>query len=208
MSSKILYYCNLDCLTEGLQAEYMALLPEAVRPEVLAAGKPLLRRQRLAARLLLALHLGDFGALSGWERNADGKPALPALPDFSISHSGDWVLLAVGAAGVDAERGDRPLPNPLPQTWLHPDEIACLHQNQPPEFWLERWTRKEAWSKYLGGGLLLPLHELCTLQAAALWRGRRFYFERHDLIPGYLVSTCTEIPSEWTYNRVEAFEPG
>lgn len=89
-----------------------------------------------------------------------GKPLLDEGPSFSISHSGDHVLVALAAEGrlgvdVEAVRPLRDLPG-LARTSFGPDEYA--HVMQIPEAerllpFFRTWTRKEAMLKALGCGL-------------------------------------------------------
>jgi len=89
-----------------------------------------------------------------------GKPLLEGGPSFSISHSGDHVLVALadeGRLGVDVEavRPLRDLPG-LARTSFGADEYAHIMQIPETERMLpffRTWTRKEAMLKALGCGL-------------------------------------------------------
>lgn len=99
----------------------------------------------------------------GWDslpklaRTKTGKPYFPEHPDlhFSISHSGDVILVAIGSRplGVDIEciqtRGER-----LPRyalTDLEYEEYLALGASW--EAFYALWTKKEAYVKYTGEGL-------------------------------------------------------
>jgi 4'-phosphopantetheinyl transferase len=98
-----------------------------------------------------------------------GKPELASaglqMPSFSVSHSGELVVLAVvglGAdVGVDVEHR-RALPDwtQLASRYFHPQEVAELLA-MPPTLghaaFFDCWTRKEAVVKACGRGLSLPL---------------------------------------------------
>ena len=83
----------------------------------------------------------------------DGKPFLSEGPAFSLSHSGDFCVLAVGEGrvGVDIERMDKAnlqalyvIANEAEQAWI-------LEKDQLLRFYT-LWTRKEALAKAVGTG--------------------------------------------------------
>ena len=86
-----------------------------------------------------------------------GKPRLPGSGiDFSLSHSGDRILLGVsrvGEVGVDVEQTGRPIDH-LARLVLHPDEP----QVTGPDL-LRVWVRKEACLKATGQGLVFPMSQ-------------------------------------------------
>ncbi|MFE9539297.1 4'-phosphopantetheinyl transferase family protein [Streptomyces sp. NPDC006691] len=89
-----------------------------------------------------------------------GRPAVPGSDlHFSLSHSGDQVLLAFGPTpvGVDVERlPDAAVADELAAT-LHPRETAELGRLASPEDRVAGfgrcWCRKEAYLKGIGTGL-------------------------------------------------------
>ncbi|WP_416979354.1 4'-phosphopantetheinyl transferase family protein [Streptomyces sp. T028] len=105
-----------------------------------------------------------------------GKPrlAVPAGYDFSVTHSGDVVGVAVcrGAeVGLDVEEAGTALDvDAAARTALSPRESAALYALPPAErkpAFLRVWTRKEAVLKALGVGLRAPLRELEVSAPAA-----------------------------------------
>ena len=91
-------------------------------------------------------------------RTSAGKPFFPSRPDlhFNWSHSGPWLLCALSGhpVGIDIEVV-RPRRPSLPAYALtEPDwaEYVRLGGDWPAFYTL--WTRKEAWCKYTGDGLL------------------------------------------------------
>ena len=109
-----------------------------------------------------------------------GKPVLRGGDvEFSVSHSGDLVAVAVAAApvGVDVEQLEdrsRPLgggdPEKLARVVLAEPERAALAAVQPAaraRAFLVAWTRKEAVTKARGDGLRVPFREVVVTAAAA-----------------------------------------
>lgn len=91
------------------------------------------------------------------EKTLKGKPYFPDYPaiSFSISHSGEYLLLAVGTRplGVDIECL-KPRAEKLPQYALTAAEFEVyVEQGADWAAFYSLWTKKEAFVKYTGEGL-------------------------------------------------------
>jgi 4'-phosphopantetheinyl transferase len=97
--------------------------------------------------------------------DVQGKPHLASRAGaptlcFSLSHSGEFALIAVASArdvGVDIER-IRPLSawREIVERYFSRSEreaLSALSSDQAPEAFFHGWTRKEAYSKALGQGV-------------------------------------------------------
>ncbi|QFU86029.1 4'-phosphopantetheinyl transferase superfamily protein [Amycolatopsis sp. YIM 10] len=95
-----------------------------------------------------------------------GPPRVPGAEfRFSISHSGDWIGLAIADAplGLDVETATRRADDSLIEYALNDDERAALNgltPDQRAEAFFTYWTRKEALMKATGRGLKIPLQAL------------------------------------------------
>ena len=103
-------------------------------------------------RWCLGAVLGEVATALRFYASDYGKPMLCcARVDFNLSHSGDWVVLAIcnnGAVGVDVECQRNA------QIWR--DVIPQISAVGQPELTpLKHWTAKEAVLKALGQGLYL-----------------------------------------------------
>jgi 4'-phosphopantetheinyl transferase len=127
------------------------------------------RRRAVVSRGVLRLLLGQCHA--GAPRTLEfaatehGKPALRgAGPEFNVSHSGDWVLIALsgaGPVGVDVEqiRQVHDL-EAIAERYFAPAEARAIRALAPAErteAFFTCWTRKEAFVKAMGLGLQAPL---------------------------------------------------
>jgi 4'-phosphopantetheinyl transferase len=127
-------------------------------------------------RLVLAAILDRPAAALGFDRTCrcgqqHGKPRLAgAGPEFSLTHAGDLVGVAVhaGPVGLDVEQV-RELPH-LPAMAAH----VCSPGESAPDTgaFFTLWTRKEALLKATGGGLATPMAAI-TLgpSGVAEWTG-------------------------------------
>lgn len=120
-------------------------------------------------RTLLGAYVGNDPAALTFIYGSHGKPSLDLVyrdaPAFSLSHSGDLVLVAVGAPGseigVDLEQ-HRAVPEWLDIATRHfhdgeTGDLLTLPQSRQLEAFFDCWTRKEAVVKAFGLGLSLSL---------------------------------------------------
>ncbi len=119
------------------------------------------RRARL--RQLLGAWVGRAPEALTFTANSHGKPILADGPPFSLSHSADMMMLAIGDAevGCDIERIDPVLDwPPLAETFFtttERDALAALPPEAARRAFFACWARKEAYVKALGLGLSYPL---------------------------------------------------
>ena len=120
---------------------------------------------RSAQRRILAGYLGIAPSAVQIVRTCQmcggdhGRPRIAGAGfDYSVSHTPDWVVLAVvgeGLVGVDVESPRRALQNLAPHL-LTPAERARFDTaptERRPDLMIRAWTRKEAASKVTGHGL-------------------------------------------------------
>ena len=152
------------------EPEALLSTDEAARAQKMAEG--LAKRQFVAGRALLRATLAratgiEPGALC-FCYGEHGKPFLPQGPSFSLSHSDDRVVVAVGArgpteggrVGVDVEvvRPVRRMEAVVRRRFA-PEEAqwwACQPPDKKVAAFFDIWTRKEAVAKALGEGLAAP----------------------------------------------------
>lgn len=153
----------LSCLPACEQEETMAIKPENRR------------QQHLAGRLFLFSRVSEKTGCPvknlRLEKGPHGKPLFADWPDihFSLSYTADIFALALHSApiGIDIEQvRDRKLFSGKSMTTASEKK----HLSEAPEPLLafyELWTRKEAYTKYLGNGLTMSLASFDVWQAPA-----------------------------------------
>ena len=126
---------------------------------------------RALSRILIARCLGINAINVSFKCGARGKPCLASDPcktsrKFNISHSGDYVLVALAYGrdlGVDIERIRKDFdPDVIAERFFSKCErrsLAALPQSAKHNAFFACWTRKEAYVKARGDGLNLPLEE-------------------------------------------------
>jgi 4'-phosphopantetheinyl transferase len=156
------------------EPRYLALLDPLEEGRHQAYRKEIDQRRFLTGRVLAKTVLGErFGRapeVMRFDATCDdcgkphGKPRLPGA-EFSISHSGDRVGLAVAGApvGLDVETAGRRADESLISYALNETEqqaLAGLGAQARTTAFFQYWTRKEAVMKATGRGLKIPLKSL------------------------------------------------
>ena len=158
-------------LAEGVRVAANDLLPRTDLDRAERFAQQVDRDRHLlawsVARLILAALLERSPRSLEFADNGYGKKHID-LPDcrlrFNISHSGDYVLVALAdrlEVGVDVE-SMRPLPDlmAVAARFFSPAERAILQAlpaDRREDAFFAVWTRKEAFIKAVGMGLSLPL---------------------------------------------------
>jgi phosphopantetheinyl transferase len=166
-------------------------------------------------RRLLGVLLGVPGAQLRFERQWAGKPQLVGRElHFNLSHSGDWVVLAISRSapvGVDIEQGDSALPEGMLSLALHPDDRLAREPDSLVDRFYTAWTLKEAVSKGVGIGLALPFTQLRLEPSAPTQyrcrHGDELWHAEHRKLEGgaHLAVACL---SPWTRLRLLRIERG
>ena len=156
----------------------------ADRARCLAAG--LMLRKVFGRRLADTVAEGEFG-----------KPFLPGGPRFSLSHSGDYVLLAADENDIGADIEQiLPWQAEMARLVFTPSEQAWLRAQAGDAAFYRLWTGKEAVMKALGLGFQLP-PESFGIEAEGshpnLVRGRNWYLHWQEM-NGHMICIASESP--------------
>lgn len=159
------------------------LLPDDELARARRMTSPGARRQfvagRLALRSVLASVTGTAPKRIRFRYQEHGKPFLPGGPSFSVSHSGDRVLVAVAAQGrigvdIEAVRRVRRMAAVVRRRFA-PEEAAWWAGQAKAArrgAFFRIWARKEAFAKAVGGGLTVPFRSFSVLPAGRAEVGR------------------------------------
>ena len=161
----------------------LPLLPQQRQLAYARSRSPLVLGAGLLLASVLNVHRDEDLAFGPY-----GKPYLAkGMPAFSVSHSGDHVLLGVSdrSLGVDMERRDRRVTEAVQSRMCLPHEKGL----DP----LLVFTRKECAMKLTGLGFSLPLRQIDTT-APFGWQDTEYRFFTMEQ-EGYLMSILTAEPS-------------
>jgi 4'-phosphopantetheinyl transferase len=199
---QIFFSCSGDPISGALEQECLAMMPAGIRASILRYKRWQDRRATLIGKLLLLRVLrtkfGDAGMQKFQSLGITryGRPFIPGGPEFSISHSGDAVVLAVtdsGAVGVDIER-IRTVEIADYARYL--PEVANLHEKydagQVTGMFFDCWTQKEAVLKGAGKGLLAPLEQVAIQEGRALLQDTAWFIQKLPIAEGYCCHVATD----------------
>ncbi|MGZ4957701.1 MAG: 4'-phosphopantetheinyl transferase family protein [Methylomonas sp.] len=161
---------HLTLETERLKS-LADVMSDSEREKAQAFKLPLMRDRYMAARVLirqtLACYLQTDPASLQFEAGEYGKPCLTSGSlHFNISHTGDFLLIAVGDfpdIGVDMESiKPRSSMDSLARRCFSDREFDCWRQlraEQQLRAFYRLWTKKEAFVKAVGRGIALGLDQ-------------------------------------------------
>ena len=115
---------------------------------------------------LLASTSYKLDPIPTFQYNEHGAPYIEHGPYFSISHSKQGIAVAISdqPIGIDIE-AIRPLNEGLVQKAMNPQEQAQIAATEnPAQEFIRLWTRKEAYVKMQGTGIISDMHKiLCDM---------------------------------------------
>ena len=90
-----------------------------------------------------------------WSYNEFGKPFLPDGPYFSLSHCKTGIAVATDTLpiGIDIESYRDVSPELIEHTMNQAEQELINASDDPIKAFIELWTRKESYVKYLGTGI-------------------------------------------------------
>ena len=139
----------------------------------------------LTAGMLIRNRIGN----TPLSENEHGKPYADGGQFFSVSHSGECVVIAVDdrEIGIDVER----LPDrdylQIAERFYHPNELAYVRRAEDSaRAFTYVWTRKEAYLKQIGIGIATDLKAFDTVSGELSERVASVDLE------GYVISVCVE----------------
>lgn len=150
-----------DCTPLTEETALAAALPHldtARQAAVTRRQDALSQAQTAAAGLLLTHRFGQAGQPPLLAHGSHGKPYLPdGHAHFSLSHSGRYAFLLTADApvGLDAQQIDGSRPRVAERCFTAAEQI-WLAQDPDGRF-ARLWAMKEAYLKYTGFGLVLPM---------------------------------------------------
>lgn len=151
------------------------------------------RLRSLAAGLLIAGVFGERPLRHG----PHGKPYVEGGPNFNLSHSGHFVLMAVDRlpVGIDIEMHRDNDFAAIAEVAFHPEEHEAWRRSGSERYFYDLWTLKESYLKMLGRGMSLDPRSFslrlaeCGCQPGEGVPGN-CRFRIYDACEGYSVGLC------------------
>lgn len=203
-------YTNISDHETQPDAFWQARVAPETWQAVQTFGNAKTRLTRLLGETILRSLLRDDYALPmescRIRRGAHGKPRLEGLPvalHFNISHSGDYIAVALSdrEVGIDIERqGTARMA--VARRFFHPDELRALEALPAAardERFFRLWVAKESFLKYTGTGLSASLDSFCVCFDAGTATIRKegkpenVCLHASLLAPGYPCCVCSPL---------------
>lgn len=154
---------------------------------------------RGALRVLLSGYTGIPPSEITFTYSKNGKPQLTGSDvTFNISHSSDWVVLAIGrerAVGVDIEQIKWEMDvQSVAERYFSPEEIAWIRSSDDQHrMFFQLWAHKEAYVKACGSTLFTELKRMSVpIEDGAEKEG--WYFHRLEAGSKYAAAVVTDRP--------------
>lgn len=179
-----LYLANINEVTE----KHIPLISPERAAKAFRYKFPADKKRCIAGGLLLRRFLGD-AAISP---DAFGKPRSASGVCFNLSHSGDWVLLAVGESEIGCDIEQIRVANTLRlgKTVFTDGEMTALRQSPDKmSAFFRFWTKKEALLKCMGKGFHRSAKSV-DITADRFCEDGHVYHMRTKLFADYALSVC------------------
>lgn len=208
-----------ECLEEDLQDVLKQMISEERKEKLERYHFEADKKRGLFAEILLRYGLGkDLGIKQDdilFETNEYGKPKLIKQENifFNFSHSGDWVVCAIGdePLGVDVEQikgKDLEIAKRF-YTEYEYEELLRQKEEKRPECFIKYWTLKESYTKAEGKGLSIPFTTFgfrFTQDDVVLYIGeepsKEYFLYVYKIDEGYEAAVCAHDPDVKEFNEI------
>jgi 4'-phosphopantetheinyl transferase len=155
-------------------------------------------------RYILGRKLGIQIRAITFKKSDNGKPYLENKEaHFNLSHSGDWVAMALsdGEVGIDVEVV-RPVNYRIAERFFSTEEVALLNSKEGDEkldYFFDLWTLKESFLKFTGTGLTRSLNSFSIyhdktgirIKEKGKLNNTNIFFRQYAIENGYKLSICS-----------------
>jgi 4'-phosphopantetheinyl transferase len=193
----ILWYYNIDEFPSERINLVLASLPAKIAETIKKYRIENDRKSRLVARLLVqkyVLEKTNHWSWEDWKKDENHKPKVEGGAFFNISHSGNMVIVGFDEddeVGVDIEE-IKEIDVASMASYFHPDEIDYLNENANDKaVFYEIWTRKEAFLKASGTGIVKGLDQISVLEDLLVHQGK-WNIKSINVAPDYKCAICSQ----------------
>jgi 4'-phosphopantetheinyl transferase len=172
------------------------------------------RHAHLFGKLLLLEGLKNLNVncngFSDVKYNSYHRPFLPyADIDFNISHSGIYVLCAIGKnlqIGIDIEENKNISLEDFKNVMTPKQWEIINNDKQPCKIFYKFWTIKESIIKADGRGLAIPLDKLEIKNNTVQYDNRLWYITELNLTDGYACAIATNKPCSLRIHKIDFYK--
>jgi 4'-phosphopantetheinyl transferase len=191
-----LWYLNTKNISEEKVNCLLKFLPYEMINEINRFRNHSDRRLKLYGKLMIRKYYEDKNIEFKWceyHLSSRGKPYYNNSIKFNISHSEDYVTVAFSdmEIGNDIEKVTD-FDITAVASYLHPLETKYIENASSSEnAFFKVWTRKEAYLKAIGKGIIDGLNNENCLQDELIHKGK-WYIYSLSIISKYKMALCTQ----------------
>ncbi|MCC9019513.1 MULTISPECIES: 4'-phosphopantetheinyl transferase superfamily protein [Flavobacterium] len=194
-----LWYLDTVNVSQIDMESMLKSLPNNMHKEIMRFQNHQDRRLKLYSKLMVKKYFEVSNrtfSWSNWQISPGGKPFYSGGKKFNISHSGSFVTVAFSdkEIGIDIEKcSDFDISTVL--DYLHVQEKEfILDANDSSDAFFTVWTRKEAYLKAKGIGIVEGLHHENCLEPSIGFENKWFTTSL-SIAANYKLALCSQIPN-------------
>ncbi len=203
-----LWFFNIDDFPDEKVQHFLSVFPLELEKKINRFKSIEDKKSRLIARLLVQKYFIDTNGSwdwNLWKTNLNHKPYIENGTYFNISHSGKIVIVAFSnksEIGVDIEE-IKAIDIIGISNNFHIDEIQHLKKNNyNTDLFYSIWTKKEAFLKAKGDGILFGINDLSILKDIVI-NNKKWYIDNVDFCFGYKCAVCTEFKAKINIKQID-----
>ncbi|MBC8083928.1 MAG: 4'-phosphopantetheinyl transferase superfamily protein [Hymenobacter sp.] len=180
---------------------YLRQLPISIQNKILKFRKWEDAHRSLFGNILLLQGLKILKAthhsLGNLKYTEFQKPYFDGGPHFNVSHSGAYVICAIGRdakLGVDIELIKDIVIADLSSNFSREEWTAILESPDTRREFYSHWTQKESFLKAVGIGISFPLEKIFFSNKIITWENESWFLHEILLDPEYVCHLVTNIP--------------
>lgn len=172
----------------SVEEKLLNFVSDSRKEKILQINQDSVKLLSLYAALLIRYGFSKYYGINQkleFDKTDSGKPYITNLEGFdvNISHTKNMVMCGIsnnGNIGVDVEH-NRTVHKNVSKKVYNPEEIAYVDNTKENSGFFEIWTKKEAYTKYLGTGLrnnITDINMLSNIHKDKLlfWKDEPYYF--------------------------------
>jgi 4'-phosphopantetheinyl transferase len=196
----IYYSVCTEPLSERAYIYYLNQLPGPLQEKNVKYRRWQDKHLHLFGKMQLLAGLKNMGytdnILNKINYNDYSRPYLNKDIDFNISHSGEYVLCAIGKnlrLGIDVEEIKQINFDDFEQVMTHRQWLDIMQSEDPERFFFKYWTIKESVIKADSRGLSIPLLDIHVNDNKVCYDNKTWYLKEFNLDERYSICLATDI---------------
>jgi 4'-phosphopantetheinyl transferase len=201
-------YIDVAEISDVLFLEGLASLPKIMEDDVLRYKFAIDRKLKLFGRLLVAYYFEKNGvpfSFDNWQIDQDKKPFIPNGKAFNLSRSGTFVIAAFSdtSIGIDIELKKEMDFEDLIGNFHSEEQTFYRESNKKKTAFYNIWTRKEAFLKAKGLGIIKGLSSENCLNDSVQDNGIEWHINSIDFSPEYALAIASNTTEIHDYSLLE-----